>query len=213
MASVASLCKKGILLDRGRIIVDSSVPDALSRYSIIAHSRAAAPESNAVFSRLAEAPIHDAGIVSVEIVDGDGAPVSFVESFGRVILRAVVCTTRPMDRLSVIFWITSAAGEIIAKFESNPKFVRVGPHPGSFIVECDVRNLPLVPDEYRLSVGIAEYLDRVIENHDVGIFSVSYASDNDVQMSPVAAGYLATRHAWSVAPSASSPHRSANAHA
>ena len=188
MASVASLCKKGILLDRGRIIVDSSVADVLSHYSAIARSGAAASEDGAVFRRPAEAPISDAGVVRVEIVDGAGAPVSFVESFGRVILRAVVSTTRPMDRLSVIFWITSAAGDIIAKFESNPKVVRVGPDPGSFTVECDVRNLPLVPDEYRLSVGVAEYMDRMIEHHDVGTFSVTYASDKDVQMKSCSGG-------------------------
>ncbi len=199
MPAVGSLCKSGILLERGAVVSEGSITNVVSHYGTLSRPNTTPFSPDTLFERDRDTPVNEAGVRSVAMFDQTGKQVSFVESFRPVTFRVVITVIVPSDTLSVVISINNSRGDRIAKFETSPKITPIGLLPGDYTVDCKIDALPLIPGEYSLTVAVARFGSGFIEKlENVAWYSVTYASDRRAQMSRYPEGWLAAAHVWAL---------------
>ena len=197
MASVASLCTRGILLDRGRVRAQGSVPDVIAQYAAIARPAVEGGDVGALFTRDMGRPVREAALLGLALLDKTGAPVSVVESFATVTFRATGRIVTPVDLLSLAIFIKDSRGLVVAKFESGRNPPTSAARAGDFQIDCEIRDLPLRAGDYTINVGVGSYGLRWLDIHDdAATFSVSASSDEDLQTNRFSEGAIIARHVW-----------------
>jgi lipopolysaccharide transport system ATP-binding protein len=162
MAVIQSLCRRGILLERGAVAVDAPIDEAVSAYLRTVESDA----STELGERPDRSGWNEVWLTRVEVRGVDGAqrlatgrPARF--SFG--IERA---EGFERARLSCRFTVVNQLGHPVATFASDdvgPADTEAATMDGEFT--CDVPALPLVPGRYRVDVEVhgRAYLQDAIE--------------------------------------------------
>ena len=150
LAIVRALCSRGIVLERGRLIADAAVDEAVDAY-LRTLERAASEDLLARTDR--DSRGWQATCISrIEIRRSDGPDDVIV---GGRPLDVVVHLTNVVVQTECRLTIVNAAGQPVATLDSElrgPEDLRdgdLGPR-----VECRVDDLPLLPGRYRLDVLI-----------------------------------------------------------
>jgi lipopolysaccharide transport system ATP-binding protein len=151
LAIIQALCERGVLLERGRVVADASVTEAVDRY-LRSLERAASED-------LFEREDRDSRswdqlrVRRLEIGDTSGGRPDVVVGGRPAII--VVHLTKVLPALECRLTIVNSLGQPVATLDSEvsaPKDVRdgdLGPR-----IECDISSLPLLPGRYRIDVLI-----------------------------------------------------------
>jgi len=193
MSIVQSLCNRGIFLQQGKIIADTSVEQAISCYlksidDSTSHNLLERQDrSGAGQTKLANVKLFLAGQETKTLVTGQA--IKFLFEVSNI-----------LPRLSCVFTIYDQLGIAIASFNSEQRGDQdtADSHIGSKFI-CRVDQLPLLPGQYRLNVLIRG--DSVIQDHLEGaaIFDVEPGVVQGRSISLKSNGSkVCVSHAWTV---------------
>jgi lipopolysaccharide transport system ATP-binding protein len=149
LAILQALCQRGVLLERGRVVADAPVAEAIDGY-LRTLERAAGGDLLERTDRDSRA--YDESLVSrVEVRDNEGGLADTVVA-GRT-AKIVVEVTEVLPMMECRLTIFNTLGHPVATLDSEvpaPVDVRdpgLGPR-----IECDIDALPLLPGRYRIDV-------------------------------------------------------------
>ena len=180
MPAIKSLCPRGIVLDEGRLIMDSNAGDAIQFYLMNTHQT----ESTGHVSPIANAG--DPGIKKLQVTSFGArlagkagvAPQSGADA--EFIVGYAVAQDYPLARLGVRLVISDMNG--VNVFACSPGMTRIrslsNVAPVGFAI-CLVRNLPLIPGKYRVSIAIKDFSGFVEEAPNVATFEVVESGISD----------------------------------
>ncbi len=160
LAALSTLCRRGLLLERGRLTADGPLPDVAAAYlkSLEAPDEPAAPPAAGAAPRPG-----GTYLVGVDVLGDDGARTGRL-TVGRP-ARFALRVSGLREGLRCALAVTNAAGQPVVLLESHvlgPQDV-IDPALGPRFV-CDVAPLLLLPGHYRLTVRLeagGETLDYV----------------------------------------------------
>jgi lipopolysaccharide transport system ATP-binding protein len=149
LAILQALCQRGVLLERGRMVTDAPVGEAIDGY-LRTLERAAGGDLLERTDRDSRA--YDESLISrVEVSDAAGGLVDTVVA-GRP-ARIAVEVTEVLPMMECRLTILNTLGHPVATLDSEtpaPADVRdpsLGPR-----IECEIETLPLLPGRYRIDV-------------------------------------------------------------
>jgi lipopolysaccharide transport system ATP-binding protein len=197
LATIQALCKRGILLERGAVLADAPVDEAVSQY-LRGLERSASDDllarkdrdgwEQSLVKRLA---IYDVASGEADVVVG-GRKAKIVVEF-----------TELLPTMNVELTIVNSLGHPVTTLDSelsNTTDVRdpeLGPR-----IECEVDSLPLIPGRYRIDVilrGRQEVQDNL---QAAAYFDVEPGVLDGRPMPPMGAdGDVVLAHSWRLPPS------------
>ncbi len=193
LAIIQALCRRGVLLERGELVLDAPVQDAVGAY-LSALERAAAGDLLERSDRDRRG-WRDTLIRRVEVHDGSGGQDVIVA--GRPVTITVE-VTEPVPRIECRLVVANSLGQPVTTLDSeisSPSDAR-GPESGTRI-ECEIPALPLVPGRYRIDV-VVRGRDQLQDGLDAAAFFDVEAGV--VSERPVSAGDLegdvVVAHRW-----------------
>ena len=147
MAAVEALCKRGIELCRGGLLLDGKTTDVIAHY----HQRAFAHVGN--FS--GQSFRSGRHFRRAELLDQDDRPAAFVPLGGRFRLRIRLHADR-IANPHIGIGIDSITGQRVLTVLTPLSRQAVGPIVGFKDVLCTIPQLPLPPGQYTMKLAIAE---------------------------------------------------------
>jgi len=151
MVAIENLCRRGILLEDGKVVFDGSQKEAVDRYLEQASGRA-----GDLAHRTDRRGSGAVKIVGIDFRNACGETLSTVSSGDDmdVVLHYTKTTPEPFPNLSVFIAVKNHFE--IGVFHQNNQFQGTSfgtlPESGSFV--CRLRDLPLPAGRYRLNVGV-----------------------------------------------------------
>jgi len=196
MQTLSALCGRGLVLVNGRLVADSTMDGAITAYTKqIATQKSALP--HILYDGGNLRGTEEASIVRVEMLDSRLNPKVVLASRDTVVFRIWIRSRSPLPQGSVVLSIRTAAGSTLAKFETNPRRIQPMKQAGDHYVDCCIDSLPLMPNQYFVSVGLAHYGVRLIDwKVDIGTIVVLEPSDPVCEMSAHPEGPLVIDHRW-----------------
>jgi lipopolysaccharide transport system ATP-binding protein len=152
LGALSNLCRRGLFLERGRLVADGPMEDVLAAYvkSLDARPAAAAGAGEAA-ARPGKGEVR---LVAVEVCGADGAPTARLIAGGPA--RFAFRVSEPREGLSCTFALVNGGGQPVTQFRSRVRSpadvidATLGPR---FV--CDVEPLLLLPGSYRLNVRLS----------------------------------------------------------
>ena len=162
MAIIQSLCRRGILLERGGVAVDAPIGEAVSAYLRAVESEA----STDLADRPDRSGWNEVRLTRVEVQGTDGAGRLATGRPGRFVFVVDRYSGAERARLSLRFTLVNQLGSAIASFSSDdfgPADTQAAISGDTFT--CDVPAVPLLPGRYRVDVEVhgRAYLQDAIE--------------------------------------------------
>ena len=152
LAIIQALCKRGVLLERGEVVTDAPVKDAINAY--LAGLERAALGGLLERTDRDRRGWRDTMIERLEVRgDGGGPPDAIVA--GQPVTIAIG-VTEPVPRLECQLVIANALGQPVATLDSHTSAASdTRDSPSGTEVECALDALPLVPGRYRIDVIVS----------------------------------------------------------
>jgi len=195
MPSVAALCTRGLVLDKGGLVADGDINTAIATYT--SHATGNRNFDGYLLYERSEPVLSDATVTRVEILDLEGSRLNGVSPDQPVIFRLHYWNRINIPQWSVILELRSMAGPILLMLQSNPKQAQAETAPGDHYMDCLVEHLPLGPGQYLVSFGVAVHGVRTIDwAHDVSVLLVQDSDDQELQPAPNSAALLSVRTRW-----------------
>jgi lipopolysaccharide transport system ATP-binding protein len=151
LAIIQALCERGVLLEKGRVVIDGAVRETLDHY-LQSLERSATDD-------LIDRPDRDrrawleTEVQRLEILDASGSHPDVVVG-GRPV-KIVVHLTHVVPRMECRLTIVNSLGQPVTTLDSevpSASDVRdgaLGPR-----IECEVESLPLLPGRYRIDIQV-----------------------------------------------------------
>jgi lipopolysaccharide transport system ATP-binding protein len=149
LATIQSLCERGVLLERGRVIADAPVKDAVDSYLAALEQSASddlltrTDRDGRAWeeSRIAKVGIYDTSSGHADVAVG-GRPA-----------KIVVEVTEVLPMMGCQITILNSLGHPVTSFDSEVSAAS-DVHDGELgrRIECEIESLPLVPGRYRIDV-------------------------------------------------------------
>ena len=151
LSVIQALCQRAVLLERGQVVVDAPVSDAVGQY-LRSLERAASVD---LLEREDRHPRgwHDSFVRAVEVRPTDGGDADVLVSGGAVTIAVDVTAVLPMTHCRIT--VVNSLGQPVSTLNSEliaPGDLRE-PAIGSRI-ECRIDSLPLLPGRYRVDVHL-----------------------------------------------------------
>jgi homopolymeric O-antigen transport system ATP-binding protein len=149
LAIIQALCHRGVLLERGEVVADASVMEALEQY-LRGLERAASEDLLERTDRDGRS-FGDTRVARLEIGDASGGHRDVVVG-GRPVTIAVQIT-EVLPTMECAITIVNSLGQPVTTLDSEisaPSDIRdgaLGPR-----IECEIETLPLLPGRYRIDV-------------------------------------------------------------
>jgi homopolymeric O-antigen transport system ATP-binding protein len=194
MAVVQALCKRGIVLQDGKVVLDAPVEDAAAYYL-----RMLDQASESAIGERTDRRGHAQVVVDrIEIVGEDG--VSGALATGGPV-RFTFRTSTGDQRVSCSFTIYNQLGHPVARLDSGvrgPEDLETDERSETFV--CEIDELTLVPGRYRLDVTLwgRHGLEDQVEG--AAFFDVEQGTLAGRPVSGHGSGDMVIRHRW-LAPS------------
>jgi lipopolysaccharide transport system ATP-binding protein len=197
LATIQALCKRGILLERGAVITDAPVDEAVSQYlrglersatdDLLARKDRDGWEESLV-KRLA---VYDVASGEADVVVG-GRKAKFVVEF-----------TELLPTMGVELTIVNSLGHPVTTLDSE--LSSAGDVRDSELgtrIECEVEALPLIPGRYRIDVVLRGRQEIQDDLQAAAYFDVEPGVLDGRQMPPMGAdGDVVLAHSWRLPPS------------
>lgn len=194
LAIIRALCKRGVLLEQGKVVVDAPVEDAVNEY-LRRLERAA---SGDLLERTDRSPktgseSRVSRVVACDVASGQ----SDVLVAGRR-AKIVVEVTKLLPRMHCRLTVVNSLGQPVATLNSevhSPRDVRdseLGPR-----FECEIASLPLLPGRYRIDVRIESQETTQDNLHAAAYFDVEPGVIDERPMPPYGVeGNVVMQHVW-----------------
>jgi lipopolysaccharide transport system ATP-binding protein len=194
LATIQALCERGILLERGKVIADAPVEEAVTGY-LRAMERAATADLLDRTDRDRRG-WEQTKIKRITIVD----PVSDQPEVivGGRPARITVDLTEVLPMMECQLTVLNSLGNPITTFDSelaSPSDVRDGEQGAQ--IHCDVESVPLIPGRYRIDI-VLRGRQEIQDGLQAAIFFDVEPGVIDGRPMPVAAsdGDVVLRHSW-----------------
>jgi lipopolysaccharide transport system ATP-binding protein len=149
LAIIRALCRRGVLLERGTVVIDAPVKEAINSY-LAGLERAASTELLERSDRDRRG-WRDTLIRRVDVRDASGGPPDAIVA-GQP-MTIVIEVTEPVPRMECELVIANALGQPVATLDSAVSAeADTRDSPGSTRIECELDTLPLVPGRYRVDI-------------------------------------------------------------
>ena len=146
---VRALCDRGILLERGRIVADTNVDEAIDAY-LTGLERAA---SDDLLKRTDRDRRGEGGTLVSRLFIRDPATGQNDVIVGGQAAQVVIEFTELMPSMSCTLTISNSIGEPVTQLDSEIPGSGDVRNPGQGArIECDIASLPLLPGRYRIDV-------------------------------------------------------------
>lgn len=149
LAIIQALCKRGVLLERGRAVIDAPVPETIDHY-LRALERSASADLLERTDRDGRA-WDDTLVRALEIHDARGSSSDVVVA-GRP-ATIVVHVTKVVPMMECRLTILNSLGQPVTTFDSevsarvDTRSDELGPR-----IDCEIAAVPLLPGHYRIDV-------------------------------------------------------------
>jgi homopolymeric O-antigen transport system ATP-binding protein len=149
LATIQSLCQRGILLENGTVLVDAPIEDAINRY-LRALERSAVDDLLLRTDRDRRS-WHQSKVRRLGIYDGTSGEAGIV--VGGRSAKIVVEVTKALPMMECQLTIFNSLGHPLTTLDSELSSVadirdpEVGPR-----IECEIASLPLIPGRYRIDI-------------------------------------------------------------
>ena len=198
MAIMQALCKRGLLLEGGKVHTDGTIDEAVSGYLRSVEESGSASD---LLERTDTRGWREVRLSEVEITGGDGDELLATGRPARFVFNTVAPydTDSPVGRrLTVTFTIFNSLGQPICTLDSGDNGPADVEHPGQRSFVCDIPQLPLVPGRYRIDVEVhgRAYLQDGVEG--AATFDVEQGTLNGRPVSGGHKGDIALGHVWTV---------------
>jgi homopolymeric O-antigen transport system ATP-binding protein len=151
LAIIQALCQRGVLLERGRAVADTTAKEAIDRY-LRTLERAASEDLVAREDRDSRA-WDQTRVRGIEIRSAGGGHPDIVVGGQPATITVRLTKVLPMTQCRIA--IVNSLGQAVATLDSevvapaDRREAELGPR-----VECEIESLPLLPGRYRLDVLI-----------------------------------------------------------
>lgn len=198
LAAVQGLCKRGIVLEQGRLTFDGAVEAALERYlmqgSLAAHGEVPlVPHPN----RRADAtPI----LQSVRLTDGAGIAKPIFQSGTPLTIELTVAPPQPLKVPSIGIGVDDPSGvrlfSLINRYTASGLQLEQIAQPCRVL--CQLTELPLLPGRYSLSLSVGTAEQPLMDAIDHAIFLEVESGDalGIAKLPPAYLGRFLVRAAW-----------------
>jgi len=168
ISSVALLCNKGILINKGQVLLQDKIHEVIKVYE----GEVLALNSNGgdLFSGLYSGEITDESafaLLNIKFLSIAREPLKQIRTAEDLIIYAEFYSPRDVENGSISFFIKTLAGTIILRMATMPdqnvsyKFKR-----GINKIYCNVKSLPLPCGTYVFSMGLAIPMREWLLKHD-----------------------------------------------
>jgi len=189
---VNSICERVILLDHGRIEVDGTPADAISKYIGEEPRTEMDPEVGATFEDF-RVPLQLKGKVHIDSIQ---ALPDVIRSGDPVTIRATVTVVDPCPGVIVMSLFTSERA-VFAERELGPSdFLST---PGTYVVEAVVPAVPLATGRFQFRIAVLPEDDRHYDQEFPAALAVANA-ELKIDGEPLARPGLKLGTSWSVSP-------------
>jgi lipopolysaccharide transport system ATP-binding protein len=197
LSSVVNLCRRGILLNGGKIVEDTTAERAVNSYLRVAFDNRT-DEPHVLF--VDPQPNGDRYCVTrIEMLDEDDRPKAILRPMEFVKFRVWFHSPKPLEQGSIIFELLTADGNVVLKLESNPRAIRplVG-GTGVQYADCCIESLPLMEGQYTFGVGLAIYGVRLLSwiPNAASLLISEQTLGSGVDMSVDRKGVMVVNHRW-----------------
>jgi len=161
MSTVYALCDRAILLDEGRILLDSAPRAAIDLYNALAAQRASHQPAAAIVHGAAEGTTGSYASAQVEILSvglfaGDALAHSLVGD-SEAVVRVVAHFHAPVRDPHIGFQLRNKRGEAVFMTHTHGMGQAIGPVAAGERVQVDFRfKASLAPGDYTLTAGVAD---------------------------------------------------------
>jgi lipopolysaccharide transport system ATP-binding protein len=148
---VRALCDRGVLLEKGRVIADAGVDEAIDAY--LTKLERAASDDLATREDRDQHTFRESLISQVSVLDVESGQADVV--IGGRPVRISVHFTELLPAMSCSIVISNSVGEPVTELNSEltgPADARVSDQGNR--IDCEIPSLPLLPGRYRLDVSI-----------------------------------------------------------
>jgi lipopolysaccharide transport system ATP-binding protein len=201
MAAVNNLCRRGLVLERGRIAYAGTQTEAVARY--LTSSRAGA---RSLRDRTDRAGSGEVRVVAVEVRDAAGRALDVVASGQDVDICLHYEASPDFHSAKVIAGLCVKTQFDAPVFLQHNRLTRdewgTLPSRGAFV--CRVPRLPLPPSAYRITYSLTlngEYLDAMEDAYDFTVTDGDFFGSGEVP--PATHGCCLVDASWRLEPDAS----------
>jgi lipopolysaccharide transport system ATP-binding protein len=197
LATIQALCRRGVLLERGAVIADAPVDEAVSQY-LRGLERSASDDLLARKDRNGWKESLVRKLAVFDVVSGEADVV-----VGGRKAKIAVDFTEVLPMMDVRLTIVNSLGHPVTTLDSelsSPTDVRdseLGPR-----IECEVDSLPLIPGRYRIDVVLRGRQEVQDSLQAAAYFDVEPGVLDGRPMPPMGAdGDVVLAHSWRLPPS------------
>ena len=199
MAAVANLCRRGIVLDAGKVIFDGAAEDAVSQYLLSTSEGSDRAEPATDLTTIANR--RTVLLKQLEFCTDQSRPLTEGLQIGSPFeVRIHFELPRPTSNFNVGLGFQNAFGQRVltaaSQFEPN---LRSGERVGRQIFTCAIPRLTLLPGEYRISVWLeieGAEVDFVGDAAHIQIIESDYYGTGKVPWN----GIFVLEHHWHMEP-------------
>jgi lipopolysaccharide transport system ATP-binding protein len=198
---VFNLCRRCIVLEKGRVACDQPVKEAVEYYH---HSLFQKSEGTNVRAPhvLFDASAHtdaDLAITKIELLDEKGQPKPVVGTWESVTFRLWYRSKRKIARGSMNLQISSLNNVVLALFTTEPDgTLPLDILPGDHAVDCTIKSLPFAAGDYIIGAGLARpNVEMLWWRPELATFSVTPRDVFGSGLAPVSTrALIAPPHRW-----------------
>jgi lipopolysaccharide transport system ATP-binding protein len=198
MAAVQGLCKRGIVLEKGRRAFDGAVEAALEHYllqgSLAAHGEVRlVPHLN---RRSAATPI----LQSIRLTDAAGNPKPLFQSGEPLTIELTLAPPLPLKAPSIGIGVDDPSGVRLFSLVNRyaPSGLQIEQIAQPCRVRCQLAELPLLPGRYSLSLSVGTAEEPLMDAIDHAVFLEVEGGDTlgIAKLPPAYLGRFLVRAAW-----------------
>jgi len=198
MGAVERICRRGLILDQGRILLEGSTRKCVDTYQ----KHHTASEFTGQMHR-APTPKAMAYVQRVTFRDEHDRPTPHLRTWERCVIELDIFSFHEIGDGSAVIYITSTDNKMLCLFSTRPDSAVAFPlAPGINRVRCEIPQLPLAAGTYGFGAGIAIPNVQWIEN-EARLFDFEVIAQDvfNSGLPPSLDRYLiAVPHAWRVYP-------------
>jgi lipopolysaccharide transport system ATP-binding protein len=198
--AILSLCQKGIVLEKGRVVFEGSAKNAVERYVRTFSHLDAASQTHVVDLSNApgRAPKFQHCLRKLELHTGNGKPLGDKVTVGAALqLRLEFELPHPTALFDPRINFLDLYGQVIFAARSSYEPQREwGERRGTQRITCEIPSLPLTPGEYRIDVGLVldnkQVVDYIDDVYRLKVGEADYYGSGNVP----SYGFVVQPHRW-----------------
>jgi lipopolysaccharide transport system ATP-binding protein len=158
MGAITHLCRKGIMLEYGKIAFEGSAREAVDCYNRMVvqndEKRNGLPP-HVIYHAPENKNKYDFSVTQIEVLDPDGSPKPVISTWDDVIFRITLHCNKEVSSGSVEIMLAPLDGGRLLFLASHESAFQIAFTPGQHRVDCRIDKLPLSAGNYLVTADLA----------------------------------------------------------